>query len=230
MSPSTRTKASGRSRNERGAAMFVVMVVLLMVTGLAVFSVHATSHELRAAGYNRQAMQARFVSAGGIDATFALLDNPRFGPAGLDHVIQETLTNNTYNAPVMAPFEPEVLAGRPSYRFFSPDFPTFGGMNPAPKAALGAANGNRQPYEPVFEVDVTDYFQFTGAIAGESSSGGGTLRYVYATYTSRARLRLPDANNDGVRDDFQGAANIDGRRDFHEIAHATRAYGITGPF
>jgi hypothetical protein len=210
--------------------MFVVMVVLLMVTSLATFSVHATGYELRAAGFQRQGMQARFIAEGALDATFALLDNPRFGPAGLDHVIQETRTNATFNAPQMEPFEPEVLPNRASYRFYSDDFLAFGGMSPAPRAALSPAGGMRQPYEPTFEVDVTDYYEFTGTIAGEPAGGASTLRYVYATYTARARLRLPDNDADGTRDDFAGAAGIDPRRDYHEVAHAARAYGVSGPF
>ena len=222
-----RFRRSPRTRRE-GAAMLVVMVVLLMVSSLAVFSVHSTTRELRAAGHQRQAMQARFFAQAGIDSTFGLLDNPAFGPAGLDHVMDQTLNDATYGVPTMQPFEPDVLPNRPAYRMFSRNFSSFGGFDPAPQYTLG--DGARDAYEPGFEVDVTDYFEFTGTIAGESSSGGGSLRFIYATYTSRARLRLPDADGDGTRDDYQGLAAEDPRRDYHEVAHAARAYGVSGPF
>jgi hypothetical protein len=200
------------------------MVVLLAVTGLAVVAVQSTSYELRAAGHERQAMQAEYVAKAGIEATFSLLDNPSYGPAGLDRAIRQTSQDPTYAVPSLAPFEPDVLADKDAYRLYSENYVNFGGVAPTEAAAIGALAGNRQPYNPSFEVDVYDYMLWNPLFGtAGNSAASSTLRTTRATYTSRGRMRLRGG-------DFTGTDAVDPRRQYHETAHAARAYAVSGPF
>jgi hypothetical protein len=202
--------------------MLIVLVILLSVTGLAVFAVNATSSELRAAGNARHAMQAEYVAQAGVDSTLSLLDNPRFGPGGLHQVFLmiEADGGATYANPEMEPFEPELGTNSVGYRMFSENYTAFGGFAPTETAALSGSVVGRQPYTPSFEVDVYDRMDCSRPIPGAAS--GARLRYSCMTLTSRGRMRL------GA--DYGGTAAIDTRRTYHEALSQARAYAVAGPF
>ena len=97
-----------RSRkSQEGAAMLIIMLMLLMVTGTAMFAIHATSYEMRAAGYNRQASQTHYVGETGARAALAWVDH--YGPpCVITEAIRRTKAMSSYRALKMAPFEPEL--------------------------------------------------------------------------------------------------------------------------
>lgn len=212
-----------RAQKREGATMLVVLVILLSVTGLAVFAVNATSTELRAAGNARHSMQADYVAQAGIDSTLSLLDNPAFGPGGLHQVflMREADAGATYANPQMAPFEPELAPTSIGHRMFSADYTTFGGFAPTETAALSPAVIGRQPYDPSFEVDVYDRMDCSRPIPGAGAST--RLRYSCMTLTSRGRMRLRGG-------DYTGTSGIDTRREYHEAVSQSRAYVVAGPF
>ena len=188
--------------------MVIVMLILLMVTATAVFAVHATTYEIRAAGHMRQAMQAQYVAETGLTGSLAMVDS--LGPAALLHAMERS------EPPHLAPFEPELLTGKQGYRMYLDDFSTGAGM-PVTTESLG---GDVQPYAPLFAVDVNDNYVFTGVIAGHRSDGHSRLRFMQATYTSRGRTRLASG-------DFTSAGDT---RGYHESASDARAEGLSGPF
>jgi len=201
-----------------GAVMIVVMLLLLSVTALAVFSIHATTFEMRAAGHARQGMQVQYVSEAGLTSALALVD--RMGPAALLNSIAES--SRLGIRPSMQPFEPDLAADKEGYRMYLGDFAGYADDMPVDRSSLGDSGGARQPYEPNFIVDVNDQYSYTGVIAGQRSDGYGDLRYLHATYTSRGRMRLSAG-------DYTGTSGVD-PREYHEAANDARAQGVSGPF
>ena len=124
-------------RSEEGAAMLIVMLILLMVTGTASFAIHATGFEMRASGYNRQAVQTRYVGETGARAAMAWVDH--YGPpCAVVEAIRRTKGMSSYRALKMAPFEPELSPNKDAYRISERDF---AGMSAPPMSstALGPA-------------------------------------------------------------------------------------------
>jgi hypothetical protein len=202
--------------------MIIVMMVLLAVTSLGVFAIHATTYEVRAAGHARQAMQAQYVSEAGLTSALVLVD--QMGPRAILHSIEQTRVLSTVDKPVMAPFEPELDAMKDGYRMYSEDMASFTSTGTAPVSAeaIGALSGTRQPYTPSFTVDVNDHYISSQAIAGQRADGLARLQFMPATYTARGRMRLSGG-------DYTALSATD-PREYHETASGARAYGISGPF
>jgi Tfp pilus assembly protein PilX len=59
--PSTRIKRL-RRRRERGAIIFIVAMTLTLLAGMGVYALTNTTSEIRTSGYQRQAVQAHYVS------------------------------------------------------------------------------------------------------------------------------------------------------------------------
>lgn len=69
--------ARGRARGtQRGAAVFVVIMAILLLSGMGMWSMHAASLVDRAAGYERSALQAQYVSEMGLTAASSYLSQP----------------------------------------------------------------------------------------------------------------------------------------------------------
>jgi hypothetical protein len=69
-----RTTARSRKRSEEGAVMLVVMLILLTATALAGVSLQATQYELRAAGFDRTAVQTQYVSEAAMATSMSWVD------------------------------------------------------------------------------------------------------------------------------------------------------------
>jgi hypothetical protein len=63
---SLRGRARRRSARERGAALFIVVMVMAVLSAIGVFAVRGASLLEMAAGYDRKATQARYVSEFGL--------------------------------------------------------------------------------------------------------------------------------------------------------------------
>ncbi|MCB9633593.1 MAG: hypothetical protein H6721_15865 [Sandaracinus sp.] len=221
--PSTRRSR----RHEEGAVMLIVMLVLLTTTALAVFAIHATTTEVRAAGHDRMGSQAQEIGESGLAAAHTWVDV--FGPDALSNAMAASsrVVGNTYSLP--QPFEPALAADRQGYRLYARDFEavvnaTSGGAVASldlDQADLGGAN---RLYSPSVVVDVYDNHQYTGVLAGYRSDGNSLLRFLGATYTSRGRLRLTAADGSLIdSDDGSG-------RGFYDSSSDARARGVSGPF
>lgn len=209
------------SKRNEGAAMLIIMLMLLMVTGTAVFAIHATGYEMRAAGYNRQATQTHYVGESGARAAMAWVDH--YGPpCVITEAIRRTKAMSSYRALKMAPFEPELAPNKDAHRIGQRDF---SGLTSAPMSA--ASLGRRLAYEPVYVVDIYDHFVLSRAseeLAGyDVSTDRGVVNFMNITYTSRGRTRnlssIPDYTSP-----------VSGDRPAHEGSSDARAYTITGPF
>jgi hypothetical protein len=72
----TRTRI-GRRKSERGAAIFVVVTVLTMLTAVGIFAIRAASLAEAASGYDRQSTQNHYVSEYGLYGAVSELSTPR---------------------------------------------------------------------------------------------------------------------------------------------------------
>lgn len=203
-------------RREEGAVMLVVMLVLLMTTATAVFAIHSTSSEIRAAGYSRQAMQTQYVGEAGIMSAFAWVDF--YGADALRRAMTESSQANRAlggTALDMQPFERQLRDGADAHRFDVVDFSTLGALPVEKEGSLGPRNA----YDTMLMVDVYDRHRVIQVQPGDQAQGGGRLEYLGATYTSRGRTRLPSDHVSGVIGD----------RPYHEGASDARAFAISGP-
>lgn len=212
--PDTRTKRNAPAernaaakRNE-GAAMLVTMLVLLSSTALAVFAVHSTTFEIRAAGHARQGMQSQYLGETGLNSAMAMVDYQ-----GVDAVLWAMRQQNAEGIkPDMHPHEPDLLQDKQGYRIYHVDIPSTVAVADAESlAAHGPGTDPRAPYDPNFVVDINDHYESVRATPGERADGHGRVRYVHMTYTARGRLVLRSGS------------------DRYEAASNGRAYGLTGP-
>jgi hypothetical protein len=67
-------RSRSKKRSEEGAVMLVVMLILLTATALAGISLQATQYELRAAGFDRTALQTQYVSESAMATTMSWVD------------------------------------------------------------------------------------------------------------------------------------------------------------
>ncbi len=196
--------------------MFVVMMVLLSTSALAVFAVHATSYEIRASGYVKRATQTRYVAESGLTSALSWVD--RWGPAALLRAMHRTaLANQSRGEPALSLsefHEPPLAQGKEGYRIFADDLRSAEG----PVVDLETVGGARQAYDAAVYVDVYDAYQWTGVVVGERGDGEGQLKYLRATYTARGRTRI------------RGGDVLVGGDPLHESAVDARAVGMSGPF
>ena len=190
--------------------MLVTMLVLLSCTALAVFAVHSTTFEIRAAGHARQGMQSQYLGETGLNSAMAMVD-----AQGVDAVLwamrQQTEAGITTT---LSPLEPELGENKEGYRIYDVDIPSTLEMADAESLAAPGPGGMlspRAPYDPNFVVDINDHYESVQTTPGERADGHSRLRYVHMTYTARGRLVLRSGS------------------DRYEAASNGRAYGLTGP-
>lgn len=209
-SPESETPPSGKNRRVRtsreGAAMIIVMMILLMSTASALFGIQSAVFEIRAAGFARQAMQTEHVSETALTSTMALMDY--LGPAAI-----ETTARN--NAPPVMYQEPQLATGQTAYRFYLDDFEDYLSVTPLSQDSFG----DHSAYTPAFVVDFADHYRITGANPGDRADGFGNFQYLMATYTARGRSQVAAGDV---------TSSVDSRQ-FNESSVDSRAFAISGP-
>lgn len=229
----------GIKGREGGAAMLIVMMVLLVVTASATLAMSSAQFEIRAAGHQRQAMQAGSVAQAGLVAT-----TTRIEMEGGARVLQWRM-EQTPLAPStrLSAEEPPVGTGQANraVRYLSTDM--VAGLSPHVRTGATADLDTMSAFEPRYIVDVTDGYNvlptFVGAAAGTRVDGNGTvqLQYFVATVTSRGRMTrrgLLDANGgygaSAVFTPVEAGRAGHLRRDIFETSATARAVTISGPY
>jgi hypothetical protein len=237
---SPRTQARDK---QEGAAMMIVMFVLLVSSASATFAVHSTSYEIRSSGQMRQAFQTQYVAETGLTASLALVD--AVGANSLRYAMERSDDLH------LTPFEVDLSSGKQGYRIYMTDFMTAPGSTskPVEKDGRQAAFGTKNVYVPEFMVDLTDLLDCTGQVPGERADGLGKVQYFCATYTSRGRIKLgpntgkvdgtgstgggtggtTSPNSPGTGE-FQDKVLPGDTRGYHEGAVDAQAHGVSGPF
>ncbi len=226
----------GRSDRERGAAMLVVMMVLLVVTASATLAVYSSQFEIRAAGHQRQAMQTAAVAEAGLVAATTTIE--MVGGAGQ---LQTQMTPRPVGTRLSAEDPPLAAMNNETARILSSDLLP-GSALFVRSATTDSAGFALSAFEPRFIVDVNDGYDvlptFVGRGAGTRVDGNGTvnLRFLVTTMTSRGRMvrnGLLDAHGGyaaGVFTLAEAGRLAHLRRDIFETAVTARAVTISGPY
>lgn len=200
--------------------MFIVMLVLLMSTATAIYAMHSTSYEVRAAGFARQAMQTANVGEAGLTATMAWTDfvTPQvMREQWLVPCAQRGRTEFSGVALNLEPFEPPLSPTTNACRLYAGDFAV---MNPTtPISTKNEALGAKQPLDTLILVDVYSDYDSGEVVQGQDMGGNARFINLDVTFTSRGRTRLAS--------DVRSA--VTGDRDFHEGAADGRVFAVTGP-
>jgi len=198
--PSQRCRLrSRRSRAaERGATIFIVLLVLTVLTAVGVISSRIAGLNQRSAGYDRQATQTGYVAD---YALLASLDEMNWGTTGAkpyyDLMMRgtESCTSNQY-------VDSGVEGGMPCYKIFKGEIQSRlqqsgssvvlfdydgGSLGPGPAYDPGKSQpGNAQPD---WVVELTDPGP-AGPVAGTDQGGTGIAgKYVQMTVTGVGQVR-----------------------------------------
>lgn len=223
---------------ESGAAMLVVMMVLLVVTASATLAVYSSQFEIRAAGHQRQAMQTSAVAESGLVAastTIEMVGGARVLRWRMERAPRAPGTRLSAEDPPLSSMNNQ------TERFLSSDL--MPGTAPNVRmATTDAAGFALSAFEPRYIVDINDGYNvlptFVGRAAGTRVDGNGTvqLQFYVATMTSRGRMvrnGLLDANGgyaSGVFTLAESSRPNHLRRDIFETAATARAVTISGPY
>lgn len=212
-------KSTYRKPTEKreGAAMLVVLMVLIMTTATATFAIHATTVEMRSAGYSRTAMQTAYVAEGGAYAALDYVDAIGARAA----FTQYSRTRVTASTPI-APNQPTLNRETNLLRIEMTDFDGGYDVNAPPverDVTRTPSLGPRTNLVPTFTVDGTDLYRNTRQQAGRDQGGRNPLMYARINFTSRGRT--------APATDITRAGDP---RAFHESNVNARVMAEIGPF
>ena len=203
------------AKSREGAAMLIVLMVLIGTTATATFAIHSTTVEMRSAGYSRVAMQTGYLAEAGAYATVAKIDqSPRAA---------QVEAQRTRVAAGMAIGPHSVAMGRDVdvLRTEMDDFASAAGVTAPPVETDPARVPSLGPHSalvPNFRTTGSDMHAVTPPRAGAELSGNSNLTYYYLNITSRASL-APGSDFTRVGDP----------RSYHESSVSARALSVAGP-
>jgi len=219
-----------RPRKQEGAALFVVLMVVMAGTASAVFSAQTVSHEVRGTGFARLQMQTRNAARAGLIAGLEWFDI--FGPVVVRDIMQtrgdtEGKEFNCVGAPPSGACypEPPLANGRRAYRLYPDHFdalvaepvgfetdPILGDMSFGPGSA----------HEPRVFVDLYDEHIVNKATPGAAAQGGTKFKYMRTTMTARGHAQVAGIVDVADADDFG--------RNRNEAGADMRGCIVSGPF
>ncbi len=224
-----------RARRDReGAALFLVLLIIMAGTASALFSATTVSHEVRGSGFARQQLQTRYAARAGLIGALEWFDI--FGPETVrDIMITRTATDTVefqcgVNGPGCYP-EPPLANNRRLYRLYPEHFEVLqerddgaGGTDPGLLEGLPyeaeASFGPVSAHSPLVATDLYDEHVISRLNPGAAAQGGTKFKYMRTTLTARGRARL--ASDVADADDHLRQRN--------EVGADMRAYVISGPF
>lgn len=217
-------------KKQEGAALFVVLLVVMVGTASAVFSATTVSHEVRGTGFARRQMQTRYAAKAGLVAAMDWFDI--FGPNTVRDILiarsQAESVDFSCDTNAGETCYPEVpmAPNRRAYRLYKEHFTQLqqggnsGLMINDPYVQAGSF-GNNTAVEPAVTIDVYDERIINKLVPGAAAQGGTKFKYMRTTLTSRARAQVK--GSDVVDADDMG-------RERNETGADFRAYIVSGPF
>ncbi len=219
------------ARKQEGAALFVVLMIVMVGTASAVFAANTVSHEVRGTGFARQQLQTRYAARAGLIGALEWYDifgpvtvrDLMLSPGSTEGVLYDACTSSGGCYP-----EPPLADGRRAYRIFPEHFEALlsqdGGLTPGLIENLPIeadySFGSTSAHSPVVVVDLYDEHIVSTLAPGAAAQGGTKFKYMRTTLTARGRARV---TGDGSEADDHG-------RERNETAADMRAYVISGPF
>lgn len=224
------------SRSREGAALFVVLMIVMVGTASAVFAATTVSHEVRGTGFARQQLQTRFAARAGLIGALEWFDI--FGPSTVRNImVTRTSTDTVQFACVSGAGcypEPPLANNRRAYRLYPEHFAALqerddGAGNTEPGLLENvpyegdASFGPTSAYTPLVVTDLYDEHIVNKLTPGAAAQGGTKFKYMRTTLTARGRAQLATG-------DVADPAAADHNRERNEAAADMRAYIISGPF
>lgn len=220
---STKRLALAARAKERGAAIFIVVMVLTMLTAIGIFAARASSMSEAASGFDRQNTQNHYAAEYGLLGAITELGTPKRNAyiqkmsAGTDTCVgaQGLLTGD---------------AGAPCYHLYAAEIQNAVGLNFTGRQLFDPANADGgtvtpgslgpTPLEGDFVVEMTDPGPAGSPVAGADLAGVGLkFHYLQVTLTSTGQVR-PKAADPNVCD--PNAARVAG-------IESARAFVVVGP-
>ena len=219
-------KLHRRSR-ERGAAVFIVVMVIALLTGIGIFAARSASLVDSAAGYERQMLQTEYVTQYGTLAAVTELGS------GSAKAYVDQMSKGEDDCRAVAKLPPAADGTKaPCYKLFMSelrarvDQNTTGSVSTLFEAATKkdgeTAPGSlgSTPLDGNFVVEMTDPGPVEKPIAGESAGGAPRfLNYLKVTLSGYGQVR--SATVDNACD--EGSATT-------AAVQAVRAHALIGPF
>lgn len=218
--------------NREGAALFVVLMIIMVGTASAVFSASTVSHEVRGAGFARQQLQTRYAARAGLIGALEWYDI--FGPETVRDIMitqPDDTVQFECNATSCYP-EPPLANNRRAYRIYNEHFDALQAQDRGSGSEPGLLEGkpyedkysfgSNSAYTPVVVTDLYDEHIVSRLAPGAAAQGGTKFKYMRTTLTARGRGQV------GISTDYQNAD--DHSRERNETAADMRAYVISGPF
>jgi len=217
-----------RRSRERGAAVFIVIMVISLLTAIGIFAARSASLVDTAAGYERQMLQTEYVAQYGTLTTAAELGS---GSAKA-YVDQMSTGEDDCRATSKLP-PPEAGAPVPCYKLFMSELAARVNQNSTGKVSKlfepaaedddgatqpGSLGGT--PLDGNFVVEMTDPGPVEKPIPGEAAGGSPRfLNYLKVTLSGYGQVR--SATGDNVCD--EGSSTT-------AAVQAVRAHALIGPF
>jgi hypothetical protein len=180
------TRARSRA-GERGATMFVVVLLITMLLGIGMFAARSASLASSSSGHGRQMTQAQYVADYGITFSKALLDGPLF----------QAIKNNALDPAFAA--NQSCSATGPCYKVCDTDYPEFAFF---PRSSLGAPQSSQTELEAHFCVELTDWIQ----LPPPPGMGNNLNLHAYrVTATAVGQVRIRNTGSDPKKLDAAAA-------------------------
>jgi hypothetical protein len=208
--PSLRQQRRAPRQKREGAALLIVLFVLMMATGTAVFAMQSTQFEQRAAGSLQVAMRTKFVAEAATTSVLGLCF--QLGPTGCADL--KRADNNfaaTLRERYALPDYSTSTSVESVYSLSAADLPPSFLAAVLPTDAVLADTGTASPFRP----------QFVSVMEKWDVPNPGETRERFRLIVSTFGQLSYDADGDGVSDDVQGSGE---RRGAHESISATRAF------
>jgi hypothetical protein len=222
-------------KNREGAALFIVLMIIMVATASAVFAANSVAHEVRGSGFARQQLQTRYTARAGLIGALEWFDI--FGPETVrDIMVTRTTTDTVQFACVSGSGcypEPPLANNRRAYRLYPEHFEALqerddgsGGTDPGLLEGLpyeaDTSFGATSAYTPLVVIDIYDEHVVSKLAQGAAAQGGTQFKYMRTTLTARGRAQV------GIVTDVSDSGDYN--RERNEAAADMRAYIISGPF
>ncbi|KPK13767.1 MAG: hypothetical protein AMJ62_14375 [Myxococcales bacterium SG8_38] len=223
---------TSRTRKNEGAALFVVLMIIMVGTASAVFSASTVSYEVRGAGFARQQLQTRYAARAGLVGGLEWFDI--FGPETVRSIMltpgsTEGVQFSCVSGSGCYP-EPPLANNRRAYRLYPQHYDALlsqdGGVTPGllenvpvdPAYSFGPTSA----HTPVVVVDIYDEHVVSTLAPGAAAQGGTKFKYMRSTLTARGRAQVSAVSDHAESEDLG--------REQNEAAADMRAYIVSGPF
>lgn len=214
----SRPRSRSWRRTQRGAAIFVVILVLTILTAIGVFAARAAGLNQRASGYARQSTQTGYITEYGMTTVIDTLFGPFGGPykdlvaSGTDHChAVEGMDAGAGTLPCKrvsaSEMQKQLTASGTSAVLFSPD-----SVSQQPDAGV----------TPDFVVELTDLYRERPIPGYDQGGTGPAMKFFQVTLTGSGQVRpiAPDQDPEGglcVTPEEKASAQLSGTRTYRAV-------------